>query len=87
MGRQYYPLHALHWSIDVFCGDLSAHVSRHYLRLIQKSTRVDLAIWRRYFFSVDGRGVFWLSAALGANVLLGRASHSEFICGNSVCWP
>src|SRR5260363_323393 len=57
--------------VDVFRRGLSPYFPWVFIRLLSRAARTGLDI-RLHDFSVpDGRGVFWLSAAVGTNVVLG----------------
>src|SRR5260363_61915 len=67
------PLSPFNRRVDVFRRGLSPYFPWVFIRLLSRAARTGLDI-RLHDFSVpDGRGVFWLSAAVGTNVVLGRA--------------
>ena len=56
---------------------LPAHVPRPAVRLVQAAARTDLDLRRADLPHADGRGLLRLPAALGPDVLLGRAGDRE----------
>ena len=61
--------------VGIFCCHLSAHVSCAAVRFIQKAARAAMACRNVYLCGIDGRGIYGLFIAVGANVLLGCASN------------
>ena len=71
------PLHALHRRLGVLHRGLPAHVPRADLRQLPQAARADLDLRLRDLPVPDGRGLHGLPAALGPDVLLGRAGDRE----------
>ena len=64
---------------------LSAYVPRADVRLLQKAARTNLDLRHADLRSADGRGFCRLRAAMGTNVLLGRAGHHIAVRRHTRC--
>ena len=71
------PLHALHRRQRVLRRRLPAHVPRPDLRQLPQAARAGLDLRLRDLPVPDGRGLHGLPAALGPDVLLGRAGDRQ----------
>ena len=60
--------------IGIFHRSVFTHVPCATLRLISRAARIVVAYWHGHFHCANGGRVFWLPAALGQHVLLGRTS-------------
>ena len=75
---------AFNWRIHVLRGGLLTYVPWFDLRFLSQATRVDLDLWLRNLLVLNGRGILWLLAPMGTNVLLGRSSDRELVLCNSI---
>ncbi len=71
------PVHALDRRFGVLCGRLPAHVPQPDVRQPPQAARAGLAVRLRDLPGADGRGLHGLPAAMGPDVVLGRAGHHQ----------
>ena len=77
------PLHALDRRVDVLRRRVPAHVPRADVRQLPEAARAHLDLRLPHLPVPDGRGVLRLPAAVGADVLLGRAGDRQPVLGGA----
>ena len=71
------PLHPLHRRLGVLHRGVPAHVPRPAVRLVPQAARAGVDLRRADLPHADGRGVLRLPAAVGPDVVLGRAGDRQ----------
>ena len=78
-----HPLHALDGRVDVLHRRVPAHVPRADVRQLPEAARAHLDIRLPHLSLPDGRSVFRLPAAVGTDVVLGRAGDRQPVLGGA----
>ena len=76
-----HPLHALDRRVDVLHRRLPAHVPRPHVRQLPQAARAHVDLRLPDLSRADGRGVLRLPAAVGPDVVLGRAGDRQPVLG------
>ena len=72
-----HPLHPFHRRLDVLHLRVPAHGARAHVRLVPQAARADLDLRRDDLPRAHGRGLLRLPAAVGPDVVLGRAGDHQ----------